>query len=152
MSDDRPARAGPATLLFDGRCVFCTRQSRRLLRLARPGSIVAADFNAPGVLDRFPAVSPEAASRAMQLVMVDGRVFSGFEAAVRALAMRRGLGWLLWVYRLPPVRWVCEAIYRWIARNRYRFGGTVPSCQTGACALPGARAGEGVTSSSASRR
>ncbi len=148
-----PARVGgrdePMALIYDGRCGFCVAQSRRLVRLARPGSIVALDAHAPGALDRFRGVvNMVQAMAAVQLVAPAkgpggrARVFRGFEAVVRALATRRWLGLIAHVYYLPVVRQACDAAYRWVARNRYRIsrwwpgvadGAAGGACEGGAC-------------------
>src|SRR5690349_6774688 len=94
---------GRHTLLYDGHCKFCTAQSERLLRWARPGAVERADFQDPAVLARFPGVTHEACMRNMHLVTPDGRVFRGVEAAVRALATRP-VGRLGYVYYLPGLR------------------------------------------------
>ena len=39
------------------------------------------------------------------------------------------------LYFLPGLRAIFDAVYRWIARNRYRLRGR-QSCDDGACAVP----------------
>jgi predicted DCC family thiol-disulfide oxidoreductase YuxK len=125
-------------VLYDGHCKFCTAQSRNLLKLARPGAVELLDFQAPGVLDRFPGITHEACMRAMQLVTPGGRVYSGFEAAVRAVATRPVLGRLAYLYYLPGLRQACDLLYRVVARYRYRLLGRAVAegaCEGGSCAL-----------------
>lgn len=142
---------GPMVLIYDGRCGFCVAQSRRLVRLARPGAVVLLDAHAPGALDRFRgAVNMAQAMAAVRLIAPATppggrvRVYQGFEAVVRALATRRLLGLLAHVYYLPVVRPLCDAAYRWIARNRYRISRWWPgaaagkegaACEGGACRI-----------------
>lgn len=122
-----------AVVLYDGNCAFCTTQSRRLLRMAAPGAIELRDFQQPGALDEFPGVTHDACMEAMHVVLPDGRVYRGFEAAVRAVATRAVLGKLAYVYYVPGVRQLCDAVYRWIARRRYRIA--VRECADGSCEL-----------------
>lgn len=35
-----------------------------------------------------------------------------------------------WLYRLPLVRPLQEALYRWVARNRQHFPGVTPACES----------------------
>lgn len=126
----------PLTLIYDGHCRLCQHGSARLQRLARPGSIHRIDFRQPGALDPFPAITPQAAEAAMQLITPDGSVLSGAHAAFAALATRPILRPLLWLYRLPIVRPFMEWLYRRVALNRYRILGRVQTCDTGACRLP----------------
>jgi predicted DCC family thiol-disulfide oxidoreductase YuxK len=119
----RTKAAGRWVLLFDGHCRFCTEQSRRLLRLARPGAIEARSFHDPGALEPFPGVTHDMCMEAMHLVAPDGRVFRGAEAAARALATRRWLAPFAFAYYLPIVRQASDAVYAAIAARRYRIAG-----------------------------
>lgn len=118
-------------LLFDGDCSLCTHAAARMRRWAAPGSVEFVSFRDEGVLARFPLVSAADCDRALQLVLPDGRVPSGAEAALRVLATRWWLRPLLWVYLVPGVRHVADAAYRLVARNRMRFGRPT-ACQSGA--------------------
>jgi predicted DCC family thiol-disulfide oxidoreductase YuxK len=127
--------AAPAlpTILFDGHCRFCTAQMRKLARFLPRGRYQALSFQDPDVLERFPGVTHEQAMRAMIFVDARGRVFSGMEGAVRAVAVRP-IGRLALLYYVPGLRQLLDAIYRAIARNRYRLMGK--SCDdSGSCAL-----------------
>ncbi|HZT79887.1 MAG TPA: DCC1-like thiol-disulfide oxidoreductase family protein, partial [Gemmataceae bacterium] len=92
---------GRHVLFYDGHCKFCIAGSERLARLARRGAVERVDFQRPGALDPFPGLTHEMCMRQMYLVTPDGRVFGGFEAAVRAVATRRVIGWLAYLYYLP---------------------------------------------------
>lgn len=118
-------------LLYDGSCALCRRASQRLVCWAAPGRVERLSFRDPGVLDRFRQISAAACEQAMQLVLDDGRVISGAEAAFRILATRWYLRPALWLYLIPGIRHGVDALYRLIARNRHRLGGG--ACDTGEC-------------------
>jgi predicted DCC family thiol-disulfide oxidoreductase YuxK len=124
----------PDVALYDGHCRICTAGARRLSVLARPGTVELRDFQEPGVLAAFPSLTLEQCMQALQLVTPEGRVFAGAEAVVRILTRRRILGAPAWLYYLPGVRWVCDAAYAWIARNRYRLSGA-EACDDAGCAV-----------------
>ncbi|MCL4209847.1 MAG: DUF393 domain-containing protein [Phycisphaeraceae bacterium] len=126
-------------LIYDGRCAFCERNSARLVRWVRRGSLVRVSSSEPGVLERYPSLTREQCDRAMQLVLPDGRIVSGAQAAAEALKTRRWTGWLASVYYLPGLRWVFDRLYNWVARNRYRFSRSATVCTTSGCAVAAKR-------------
>ncbi len=139
-----PAVAAPRTtppgryvVLYDGLCRFCQAGAKQLAALARPGALDLVNYQEPGVLDRFPGVPLEACQRQMHLITPDGRVFGGFEAAVQAVATRRGLGRLAYVYYLPGLRHLLDFFYAQVAAHRYRIMGKTAAgqCPDGACAV-----------------
>ena len=137
VAGQRTASPGKYVVLYDGHCPFCTRQSRRLARLAHPGVLETVSFQEPGVLEQFPGLTYEACMKAMHLITPDGRIFLGAEAIVQALTTRRLFVWVLWLYYLPGLRQLVNGLYAFIAANRYRFWGkTAPSeCNSGACQI-----------------
>jgi predicted DCC family thiol-disulfide oxidoreductase YuxK len=135
---DRTTPPGRHVVLYDGRCRFCTAGVKRLLRLARPGMLEAVNFQEPGALDRFPGVPYEACMRRMYLVTPEGRLVGGFEAAVQALGTRPVIGKPAYLYYVPGLRWLCDALYALIAAYRYRIMGRTAAsggCNGDACAL-----------------
>jgi predicted DCC family thiol-disulfide oxidoreductase YuxK len=75
---------------------------------------------------------------AMHLATADGRVYRGFEAAVRAVATRPVVGWPAYRYYLPGVRLLLDVLYRPVATYRYRLMGKAVAaggCEAGTCAL-----------------
>jgi predicted DCC family thiol-disulfide oxidoreductase YuxK len=131
---------GKYIILYDGSCRFCTAQSRNLAALARRGAVEAVNFQAAGLLERFPGISHEACMQAMHLVTPDGRIYKGFEAAVRAVATRPVLGWIAYAYYLPGLRQMIDWLYAFIAARRYRLfrrSRATSECESGTCKLHG---------------
>jgi predicted DCC family thiol-disulfide oxidoreductase YuxK len=111
---------------------------KRLVTLARPGAIEPVNFQAPGALDRFPGISHDDCMRQMYLVTADGKVYAGFEAAVRAVATRPVIGRLAYLYYFPGLRFLLDTLYALIARHRYKIMGKMiveGTCDEGTCAL-----------------
>jgi len=137
LAAERTTPPGRYVVLYDGHCRFCAAGSGRLLRLARAGAVERVDFQQPGALDRFPGVTYDACMAQMYLVAPDGRVYGGFEAAVRAVATRP-LGKLALLYYVPGVRLLCDLFYRLLAAYRYRLLGKAVAaggCEGGTCSL-----------------
>ena len=113
-------------LIYDGHCRFCVREAERLARWV--GERVRLEsFRDPGVIARHPGLTPELCDRGMQLVRPDGRIVSGAEAGAHLLRLRPALAPLGWLYYVPGIRQLADAIYGVIARNRFRLGGTACS-------------------------
>ena len=125
MTDDRPV------LVYDGHCRFCVAQAERLARLLH-GRIRLESFREPGVLVRH-RLTEAACETAIQLVEPDGTITSGAAAIARTFRLRPVLAPLGWLYELPVLGRLLEAIYGVVARNRFRLGGA--SCAEGTCRL-----------------
>lgn len=114
-------------VVFDGVCVFCSGWVRFLLKRDR-----AARF-------RFATMQSQAGRRLLAghgldpddpvsfLLVEDGGAFTDSGAILR-IVTRLGGAWRLAAagYAVPrPVR---DALYRWLARNRYRWFGRRDAC------------------------
>ncbi len=138
VAAERTTPPGRYVVLYDGQCKFCTAGAKKLVAMGRPGTLHHVNFQEPGALDPFPGVSYDACMRQMYLVAPDGRVYGGFEAAVRAVATRPVLGWVAYGYYLPGVRLAFDLAYAVVAANRYRIMGRAVAageCEGGTCAL-----------------
>lgn len=125
-------------ILYDGHCRFCDAGSRRLASWMKSGCVERADFHEPAVLSRFPGLTHDQCMKQMHLVTPDGRVFGGAESVARAVATRPLLGKLAWLFFVPGIRQLLEAIYKWVALNRYRLMGrkiAAGECHEGTCSL-----------------
>lgn len=111
---------GHWVVLFDGHCPFCTAQAARLRGWSANGAAIeTVDFQRDGALERFPTLTHAECMAAMRLVAPDGRIFAGAEAVARLLATR-WYGIVAFVYYVPIVRALCEALYAAVAKRRYR--------------------------------
>jgi predicted DCC family thiol-disulfide oxidoreductase YuxK len=118
-------------LLYDGGCGFCARWCE--WARAR-GADAVANFAACASAVELRAeagIDDEECARAAILIEVrDGRVVRTRRAAAAVNGLLAHLpGWrnVLWraagrLYPLPGLRQLEEAAYRWVARNRGRFG------------------------------
>ncbi len=123
---------GHDVLLYDGECSFCRAAAVRLQRMGRARFLEMRSYRTPGALEAFAELTLAQCDQAMQLVLTDGRVFSGAQAAVEIL-QRRPIYKVMLVYYVPVVRQIADAVYRLIAKNRMRLRGK-DNCQDGTCA------------------
>lgn len=107
-------------VLYDGDCRLCWRWAGRWQQ--RWGPRLCVGPSQYGHV-RFPEIPPERYAQALQLIDVDGVVYAGAEAALRARAYGRARrGWLLWSYQsVPGAAGLLEFGYRIVARNRRIF-------------------------------
>jgi len=129
---------GKYVLIYDGQCKFCTAGVHRFVLWMGRVEVELLDFQGPGALARFPGLTHDTCMQAMQLVTPSGRVFHGFEAAVQAVATRRFVGKVAYLYYLPGLRQLLDWLYARVAANRYRIMGkaiAAGECEGGTCAL-----------------
>lgn len=120
----------PAIILFDGVCNFCSgvvrfvyaRDPRGCLRFAALQSDSARRICAEAGYSLPQTPDPDTI-----VVIVDGRVLERSDA-VLAIAARLRAPWPLFgVFRILP-RGLRDALYRFVARNRYRWFGRSDAC------------------------
>lgn len=117
------------TLFFDGACGMCTRSRDFLLKMDRTGNVQTEPLQSPGTAERL-GIAPASLLDSVRWLDSTGAVYSGAEAANAAFSAAIGTRIPLAVYRIPVIRTVEEAIYRWVATHRYRFPGTTPYCES----------------------
>ena len=129
----KPPLSQRPVLLYDASCPFCRKNVRRLVRLtgnrvdAAPAKEVLGDNAAPGEI---------------KLLLPDGQLLGGADAILTALAQRPIWRPLATIGRLPVIRLLPNAAYRWVAKRRHKLGQacTDESCPAPASAHPGAKA------------
>jgi predicted DCC family thiol-disulfide oxidoreductase YuxK len=117
------------TLIFDGECGFCTRSRNVLVRLDRRHRVSTVPFQGRGVPEGA-GVSRDELARAVYWLDDDGSRCAGAEAVNVALSAALGTAVPRRIYRVPGVRQLQDAVYRWVSDNRHRFPGTTPWCTT----------------------
>jgi len=120
------------TVFFDGMCPVCKKAKRNLERLDWLGRLTYRDIHDRASADAaLPTVTYADMLRQMYVKRPDGSYFGGFEA-FRALAAVLPLCWplvpFLW---LPGAKFIGTRMYKFIARNRFKFA----KCDDEACNL-----------------
>ncbi len=119
-------------ILFDGDCNFCNaavrwtvkRDKRKTLRFARLQSPAARRI----VAFADPEIDFEALPDSMAFVDKGG-VYTSSSAALRVARYLR-FPWPVLVVALAIPRFLRDSVYRFIARNRYRWFGASAACPT----------------------
>ena len=114
-------------IIFDGSCDFCTACVTALRKLDWRHRLRFAPFQRPGIPESAGLTFTQC-EQAVWMVPPSGEVVSSAHAVNAALAQVTVVPLSLWLYRLPGVRQVEEALYRWVARHRSAFPGVTPHC------------------------
>jgi predicted DCC family thiol-disulfide oxidoreductase YuxK len=108
---------------------MCTRSRDLLLRFNRTGNVQTETLQSPGLAERL-GITPASLLESIRWLDASGAVYSGAEAANAAFSAAVGTRIPLAIYRIPGIRFIEEAVYRWVAAHRYRFPGTTPYCES----------------------
>lgn len=114
-------------VLFDGVCNLCTGSIRFIVRRDPQGRFRFASIQSPTGRRLYEAHGLSGERLETILVLAEGKALTHSDAAL-AIAGRLGGAWRLTaVFRIIPKPWR-DAVYRWIARNRYRWFGRHEQC------------------------
>lgn len=118
----RSGAPGRAVLVYDASCPICRKVMERVRESSDEDAFEFLPCGSEGALGRYPGIRTSDCLRAVHLVLPDGRVLSGAEAAPEIFARipryRRAATFL----RLPGTRPLAALLYRVFARNRHWIG------------------------------
>lgn len=119
--------SGSPVIVFDGDCMLCSASVEFVLKHDRRATFrFATAQSAHGRAAYLEhGLDPDAMST--MIVIANGRALTESDAV---LAVLGALGWpwrLALVGRLAP-RFIRDPLYRWVARNRYRWLGARNAC------------------------
>lgn len=112
MHVDRP------TLIYDGECGFCQEAVALLSRWDRAGRVTLIPFQDQARISTL-GIPMQSLAAAMHLVLPDGRVLAGADAAPELLRLLPGKAWLAALFALPGIMPIARRVYAWIARRRH---------------------------------
>lgn len=127
-TNGKPARY---KVLYDGQCEICQASVSWLRLLDKRCVSEPIPISAEALADAHPDLRLDRCLRELHVVAPGGEIHAGF-AAVMALAREcRYIAPFAAVLMLPPLRWIGDACYRFIAHNRYALS----KCRGGACSV-----------------
>lgn len=111
------------TVVYDGHCTVCGRMVKVLAKWDQDRKLEIIPSQQPGVRERFPWIPARSYADSMQVVRTaDGKTWqaaAALEELIKVLPKGRLVSWL---FKIPFVRPLVDVLYRWFARNRYKFG------------------------------
>jgi len=114
----------PAVLIYDAECPACRASALWLMKRAMVAGATELELlpsRSSARRARYPAISEAACTRAMQLVVPAGDVFSGAEAVPEIVRRVPRWRWVAALLALPGARRAAPGAYRWIADHRMRL-------------------------------
>lgn len=124
-----PAEESPEgpIVLFDGECNLCNTSVQFIIRHDRKGAFRFASLQGAYGRKLLTSLGITEATPDTFLLQADGKVYLASEGALRTLR-RLGLPWsLLYGFMILPSRFR-DAVYGFVARNRYRWFGKKEEC------------------------
>lgn len=112
-------------IFYDGECPLCNRAIRFILKEDKKGEFFFAPLNGKTAEQELSGLRLKNPNLDTLVLLEDGKIYLEGKGALRIL-WHLGGKWLVlgWLSFLPP--FLLDALYRLIARNRYRlFSGKV---------------------------
>lgn len=118
--------SGKTLVLFDGYCNLCNGVVQFLLKRDKKEKFYFASLSWP-VAERILSDFPKFKGVDSILVYHNGKLYDQSSAALK-IASRMGALWpLMTVFWIIP-KFIRDAVYRYIAKNRYKWFGKKDSC------------------------
>jgi predicted DCC family thiol-disulfide oxidoreductase YuxK len=105
-------------ILYDGHCPLCLAKRDFLMRRDTGAALAFADIRSPDFQSQEISVRIEQLEKEIYCITPDGRILRGMEV-IRAAYQAVGIGWLAAPTGWPILRPMFDALYRWVAKNRY---------------------------------
>lgn len=122
----KPAIGGPI-LLFDGECNLCNATVQFIIRHDCKGKFRFASLQGDYGRRLLSSLGMPESTPDTSLLQADGKVYQSSEGVLRTL-LHLGFPWsLCYVFILLPAR-LRDAVYQFVARNRYRWFGKREAC------------------------
>lgn len=115
-----------ATLFFDGYCTLCNNSVDFLMRVDKHQRLSFGSLQSETAERELPQELRESVDSV--ILKYNDRVFVKSDAALEVCRILGG-GWHLFrIFKILPRSWR-DAIYEWVARNRYRWFGKRETCR-----------------------
>jgi len=117
----------PSIVLFDGHCNLCQHSVLFIIKRDRSAHFQFAAIQSDQGQNLLVGAGGDPASLETMILLEDGLLYDRSTAALRICRKLDRLWPLLFIFIIIP-RPARDVIYRWIARNRYRWFGRKEEC------------------------
>ena len=115
------------TILFDGVCNLCNGFVQWVIARDPEARFRFGTLQSAAAQELVKGVQAGPLDIRTVLYVTDGRVLGRSTATLTILKDLGGAWGLLYAFIIVP-RFIRDAVYRWVARNRYKWYGQRPSC------------------------
>lgn len=116
-----------AIILFDGVCNLCDKSVQFILKRDKKAYFRFAALQSDEGQERLKELGKDQSSFSSIVLMENGKVYEKSTAALRIARHLSGAWPLLYGFIIVP-RFIRDAVYGWIAKNRYRWFGKKNHC------------------------
>lgn len=119
--------AGP-TLFYDGVCGFCSRSVQFILQHDRKGQFRFVTLQSDLAREVLSPLGANPDNLNTAILLYQGRLYTKADMGLRTGRLLGGVYGIAWLGYLFP-RFMRNAFYDFIARNRYKWFGAAVSCR-----------------------
>ena len=130
---DKSLTTSRPTVIYDGTCHFCVDRINNMRKLDSEGALEFLPRNDKQAEERFPHIKDMNFERGMLLIKPDMETFNGADAVFEIASYLPAFRNWVFLYKIPPIKWIARLGYAVIAANRKRLG---KICPKGHCTLP----------------
>lgn len=105
------------TVIFDGSCQVCTGQMEKFQKQDANGDIAFVSKH-DSQAKQFPQLAEPGNESGLRVVDENGQVHVGADAVYQISKRLPKLRWVAWLYRIPGLRGIFRAGYRWLSARR----------------------------------
>ncbi len=124
---DTIGKASQSVVLFDGVCNLCNGAVRFIIERDKKAAFSFASLQSEQAKSLLSGSDIDYAALKSILLVEEHVIYSKSDAVLRIAARLSGLWPMISFFRFIP-RFIRDAIYDWIARNRYRWFGKEETC------------------------
>jgi len=114
-------------VFFDGVCNLCNAAVRFIIKRDSEAYFRFASLQSDAAAQLVPPDCREQSGDSL-ILLEDGKCYGSSSAALR-IARKLRLPWPVFYAGIAVPRFLRDPVYRWIARNRYRWFGKKDSCE-----------------------
>lgn len=126
MAELAQTAQGAPIIFYDGECGLCNKSIQFVMRHDRDQVFYYAPLQ--GDTAERAQLKPEGDPEAWSVVLVDEKGVHRRSTAALRIASKLGGFWSLLALFLIVPRFIRDAVYGWVARNRYRVWGKLEAC------------------------